>query len=154
MFLTCDHEIFDPLSLNVMLHHWKIYFYFGSSNVITRVWPKLFIKTKYENYCKFVNMNVMALQDLVLTFENCSKTCGCFNPLYIKQINKSIIWSLPKNWFFFNEKICSLCVLKQRKPKCLFPSFFSLSPLIWNMTINFARLGQSFDMKIEMKSFF
>ncbi len=146
MFLTCDHEIFNPLSLNVMLHRWKFYFYFGSSNVITRVWPKLFIKTKYENYCKFVNMNVMALQDLVLTFENCSKTCGCFNPLYIKQINKRIIWSLPR--------ICSLSVLKQRKPRCLFPSFFPPSPLIWNMKINFAWLGQSFDMKIEMKSFF
>jgi hypothetical protein len=89
MFLTCDHEILNPLSLNVMLHHYFLNLFFVSSNVITKVWPKLFIKTKNENYYKFVNINVMALQDLlVLTFENCSKTCGCFNPLSIKQIKK------------------------------------------------------------------
>jgi hypothetical protein len=48
------------------------------------VWVKLLIETKNEIYYKFINMNVMALQNLlVLTFENYSKMCGFFNPLFI-----------------------------------------------------------------------
>jgi hypothetical protein len=43
--------------------------------------------SKNENYYKFVNMIVMAL---VLTFENCSKICGCFNPLSIKKKEKKV----------------------------------------------------------------
>jgi hypothetical protein len=39
---------------------------------------------KNENYYKFVYMNVMALWNLLaLTFENCSKNCGWFNPFII-----------------------------------------------------------------------
>ncbi len=39
-------------------------------------------------------MNVMALQDLILTFENCSKCYDCFNPLSINQIKKKAILTI------------------------------------------------------------
>jgi hypothetical protein len=60
--------------------------------MVIRIWPKLLIETKkIENYYKFVNMNAMALQDLLVsTFKKCSKVCGCFNPLSIKQMNENL----------------------------------------------------------------
>jgi len=59
------------------------------------------------NY-KFVNMNVMAFQDLlVLTFEKCSKFYGYINPLAIKQRKKGIFETFltikikKQNYMFF-----------------------------------------------------
>jgi len=51
--------------------------------------PIVDFKKKSGNYYKFEDMNAMTFQDLlVLTFENCSKICNCFNPLCINQIKK------------------------------------------------------------------
>jgi hypothetical protein len=60
--------------------------------MVIRVWPKLLSgKKQIGNYYKFVNMNAMALQDLLIsTFKNCSKVCDCFNPLSIKQMNENL----------------------------------------------------------------
>jgi hypothetical protein len=45
---------------------------------------------KNENYNNFVNMNPMTFEDLVLTFKNWSKNCGCFNWLPIKEIKRGL----------------------------------------------------------------
>ncbi len=84
MLLTYVSKIFDPLSLSVKLHICN-FFCFLLSTIVIMLWPKLLIETKERkiNY-KFVNMNVMVLQDpFVLICENCSKNCDCFNPLSI-----------------------------------------------------------------------
>jgi len=40
-------------------------------------------------------MNATGLQDLLVsTFKNCSKVCGCFNPLSIKQMYEILKTSL------------------------------------------------------------
>jgi hypothetical protein len=73
MFITCVLKIPDPLSLSVKLQHCKIYL-FSLLTTITKVLPQILIETKKRYYYKFVNMNGMALQDLlVLTFKSCSK---------------------------------------------------------------------------------
>jgi len=60
--------------------------------------PQLLIETKMGNYFKFVNMNAMIFQDLlVLTFEKNSKHYYYFNPLSINQIKKITIIGTPKN---------------------------------------------------------
>jgi hypothetical protein len=83
MFLTYVLDIIDPLSLSVKLHHCNLFIYIRI--IVIKVWPKLLIKKKMK-------INVSAfLKFLVLTFENCSKFCGYFNPLFIKQIKKKIV---------------------------------------------------------------
>jgi len=60
-------------------------------------------------------MNAMAMQDfIVLTFENCSKIYDCFNPLFINQIQKRIVWDPPRNLKNKKgKKTCSFYVAKQ-----------------------------------------
>jgi hypothetical protein len=51
---------------------------FGLSTIVTKVCPNFFIETKKnENYCNFVNMNVMALsKPLSLDLQNLLKKLG------------------------------------------------------------------------------
>jgi hypothetical protein len=56
------------------------------------------IETKKWELLQIYKHECNAFQDLlVLTFKNCSKCCGCFNPLSIKQILKRTIWNPPRN---------------------------------------------------------
>lgn len=71
MFLTCVINILDPLSSSVKFHH---YTFFCLSITFIRVWPQLLIEKKSETYYKFVNMNAIALQNLIPTLEDCSKS--------------------------------------------------------------------------------
>jgi hypothetical protein len=51
-----------------------------------------------KNCYKFVNMNAMALRDLlVLTLENSSKNYDYFNMLSMNQIEKMTILGSPRN---------------------------------------------------------
>ncbi len=51
-----------------------------------------------KNCYKFVKMNAMALQDLlVLTLENSSKNYDYFNPFSMNQIEKMTILGSPRN---------------------------------------------------------
>jgi hypothetical protein len=61
------------------------------------------IETKKKKNYKFVDMNAMALQDLLVRiFENSSKKYGNLNPLSTKQIKRRLFEALIniKNIFF------------------------------------------------------
>jgi hypothetical protein len=85
MFCTCGINILDTLSFSVKFHHYN---FFCLSITFIRIWPQLLIEKKFETYYKFVNMNGIALQNLIPTLENCSQSCDYFDPLFIKQIKK------------------------------------------------------------------
>jgi uncharacterized membrane protein len=70
MLLSCVLDIPYPLSLNVKLHKKNI----ELSSTFIRIWPHIFIEIKNNNYYKFVDMNIMALQNpIIQTLRNCSK---------------------------------------------------------------------------------
>jgi hypothetical protein len=89
--MTCVSKIHGPLSLSVKLQHYRNYL-FSLLITITKALPQILIETKKGYYYKFVNMNGIAFQDLlVLTFKNCSKMYDCFNPLFINKIKSRTI---------------------------------------------------------------
>jgi hypothetical protein len=122
VFLTCVLKILNPLSLNVKLHHSKNLF-FCLSTIVIKVWPQLLIKTKSRNYYKFVDMNLMAFQNLLIpTFKNCSKIMiDWIEYLLIKKIKYNFKPSYNLFIYF------SFCVLEQRNMKSYFPKTFSLT---------------------------
>jgi hypothetical protein len=68
IFLTCVLEIPDPLSLNIKMDYYKNKIIL--STIVIKVWPILLNETKKnENYYKFLDMNVIPFQDLILTFK-------------------------------------------------------------------------------------
>ncbi len=75
----------------------------GLSIIVIKVCVKLLIETKKKKNYKFVDMNAMALQDLLVRiFENSSKKYGNLNPLSTKQIKRRLFEALIniKNIFF------------------------------------------------------
>jgi hypothetical protein len=78
-------------------------------------------KKKGEKYYKFVNMNVMALQDLLVrTFKNCSKIHGFLNPLFINQIFKKPFQCLLKIRRIKKiQKTCAFVFLNDGTPNFL-----------------------------------
>jgi len=75
----------------------------GLTIIVIKVCVKLLIEKKKKKNYKFVDMNAMALQDLLVRiFENSSKKYGNLNPLSTKQIKRRLFEALIniKNIFF------------------------------------------------------